>query len=90
VLGIAVREYNMCKGIKCFIVVVGSQTINVFVGARRWRHVSISALFFVFLGVDHLATEQTFNFSIVAIIVNLKVIFFGNNAHKISYIWLLT
>lgn len=40
-LGIAVREYNMCKGIKCFIVVVGSQTINVFVGARRWRHVSI-------------------------------------------------
>ena len=32
-LGIAVREYNMCEGIKCFIVVVGSHTINVFVGA---------------------------------------------------------
>jgi hypothetical protein len=31
-----------------------------------------SALFFVFLEVDHLATEFALNFSIVAIIVSLK------------------
>jgi hypothetical protein len=41
------------------------------------------------LELDHLATEQALHFSIVAIMLNLKLIFFGNNDHKIEYMWLL-
>ena len=39
--------------------------------------------FFVFLELDHLATEQALNFSIVAIMLNLKLIFLATMLTKL-------
>ena len=46
------------------------------------RATSHQPFFFVFLEVDHLATEEALNFSIVAIIVNLKLIFLATMLTK--------
>jgi len=46
---------------------------------------------FVFLELDHLATTQAlYTFFNSGDYVEFEANFFGNNAHKIAYMWLLT